>query len=149
MDNREPRPPRSVPPRNTLQSPPGYSGQGDYDQRPPHIPIPNNGRGNVSFQNNERGDRSAPLDDSRQRNHSVYRELPPTPSDLSNAEAGSETFESKMARKKSLVSPEREKIDPNHRQFHYRAHAAQLEDEGYSRVGVLPSSEFHRSIGRE
>ena len=49
---------------------------------------------------------------------------------------------SRVARKKSLVRPDREKIDPGHRQWHYRSHVAQLEEEGNTRVGVLPSSEL-------
>lgn len=46
----------------------------------------------------------------------------------------------RVARKKSLVRPDREKIDPGHRQWHYRTHVAQLEEEGSGRVGVMPSS---------
>ncbi|KAJ3504799.1 hypothetical protein NLJ89_g7748 [Agrocybe chaxingu] len=47
---------------------------------------------------------------------------------------------SRVSRKKSLVRPDREKIDPGHRQWHYRSHVAQLEEEGNTRVGVMPSS---------
>ncbi|KDQ15672.1 glycosyltransferase family 2 protein [Botryobasidium botryosum FD-172 SS1] len=46
--------------------------------------------------------------------------------------------DSNVRRKKSLVRPERERIDPNHRQFHYRTQAVQMEAEG--RMGVLPST---------
>lgn len=48
---------------------------------------------------------------------------------------------SRVARKKSLVRPDREKIEPGHRQWHYRSHVAQMEEEGHGRVGVMPSSE--------
>jgi hypothetical protein len=41
---------------------------------------------------------------------------------------------SDMRRKKSLVRPDREKIEPGHRQWHYRSHVA---DSG--RVDVMPS----------
>jgi chitin synthase len=46
-----------------------------------------------------------------------------------------------FTRKKSLIRPDREKIEPGHRQWHYRNHAAGLdeEDEG-ARVGVIPST---------
>ncbi|KAF9236857.1 glycosyltransferase family 2 protein [Melanogaster broomeanus] len=44
----------------------------------------------------------------------------------------------KIARKKSLVRPDREKIEPGHRQWHYRTHAAEMADE--ARVGVQPST---------
>lgn len=42
---------------------------------------------------------------------------------------------SDVNRKKSLVRPERERIDPNHRLWHYREHAGQQAD-------VMPSSEL-------
>jgi chitin synthase len=48
----------------------------------------------------------------------------------------------RVGRQKSLVRPEREKIDPGHRQWHYRNHVAQLEEEGQGRIGVLPSSAY-------
>ncbi|KAI0756168.1 chitin synthase-domain-containing protein [Daedaleopsis nitida] len=43
----------------------------------------------------------------------------------------------RVGRKKSLVRPDREKIDPGHRQWHYRNHAAQMVNEG---GGALPST---------
>ncbi|KAG6917390.1 hypothetical protein DXG01_002769 [Tephrocybe rancida] len=100
--------------------------------------LPNDGsRGNVSFQNQERGDRQGPLDQQRQRTMgSAYQShLSPT-TDAENADY----FDpSRVARKKSLVRPDREKIEPGHRQWHYRTHVAQSEDEG-QRLGVMPSS---------
>ena len=61
---------------------------------------------------------------------SAYRDgpLPPTPSDLARAEEGS-NFETCVGREKSLVNPGREKSEPGHRLWHYRSHAAQLEEE--------------------
>lgn len=53
---------------------------------------------------------------------------------------GAEYDPSKVYRKKSLVRPDREKIDPHHRQFHYRNHVAQMEEEHGGRIGVMPSS---------
>ncbi|TDL20946.1 glycosyltransferase family 2 protein [Rickenella mellea] len=137
MDRRDQRPPRSVPPRGATAPQIQYPDQ-HYEQQQQQRPsIQQNSassRGNVSFQSTERGDRTAPLDKtfSYQQNP-----LPPTPSDVSFAEEG---FEAKVARKKSLVRPDREKIEPGHRQWYYRNHAAQLEDEGTGRVGLLPSS---------
>lgn len=97
----------------------------------PHDPS----RGLVSFQNTERGDRRGPLDQQRQRNMgSAYQ-------NQLNIDPESPDFDaSKVGRKKSLVKPDREKIDPNHRQWHYRSHVAQAEQEGNARVGVMPSS---------
>ncbi|EJC98606.1 glycosyltransferase family 2 protein [Fomitiporia mediterranea MF3/22] len=144
MDRRDQRPPRSAPPRgntaNPTSNPPAY--HDDPHNRPPLNPTPA-GRGNVSFQNTELGDRHGQVDDSRQRYFSAYRDsaLPPTPDDLAlESGAGSGFDPSRVARKKSLVRPDREKIEPGHRLWHYRTHAAQLEDEGAGRLGLLPSS---------
>ena len=51
-----------------------------------------------------------------------------------------ESGRSGMARKKSLVRPERERIDPNHRQWYYRNHAAQMDQNRNSNVVYMPSS---------
>ncbi|KAJ7723021.1 hypothetical protein B0H14DRAFT_3623512, partial [Mycena olivaceomarginata] len=49
----------------------------------------------------------------------------------------------RVMRKKSLVRPDREKIEPGHRQWHYRSTVANLEEEGPGRaMGVMPSSGF-------
>lgn len=45
-----------------------------------------------------------------------------------------------VQRKKSLVRPERERMDPNHRQWYYRNHAAQSSN---SHVSYMPSSTGH------
>ncbi|KAJ7820205.1 glycosyltransferase family 2 protein [Mycena leptocephala] len=76
--------------------------------------LPNDGsRGNVSFRNTEQGERSAPL-----------------------GTRAALDVESGMYRKKSLVKPDREKIEPGHRQWHYRNQVAQMEQEGR----VMPST---------
>lgn len=103
--------------------------------RPPPQPV-SSGHPNVSFQTSERGDRNEPLDHpSRLRTvPSAYTNILPTTPD---AEGGYELGDGAMVgRKKSLVKPDREKIEPGHRQWHYRNHAARLEEDG-----VIPSSE--------
>ncbi|KAL4401855.1 Chitin synthase, class 3 [Malassezia pachydermatis] len=55
-------------------------------------------------------------------------------------EAGSATG---VQRKKSMVRPERERMDPNHRQWHYRNHAAQMDNTHGSNVAYMPSSTGH------
>ncbi|WFD42437.1 chitin synthase [Malassezia psittaci] len=51
---------------------------------------------------------------------------------------------SQFRRKKSLVRPERERIDPSHRQWYYRNHAAQMDmNNGRSNVGYMPSATGH------
>ncbi|KAM6498841.1 glycosyltransferase family 2 protein [Amanita muscaria] len=132
------RPPRSVRPGRLSQhqtqsrpSAPSYPEQ----QRPG---LQSQGsRANVAFQNTERGDRQETLDAQRQRNMpSPYQnQLSPT-FDPENTEYFDST---KVGRKKSLVRPDRERIEPGHRQWHYRAHAAQAL-EGNERVDLLPST---------
>lgn len=130
------RPPRAVRPHSLQQSPrspaPAYA-----DPSRPSLVSPDS-RTNVSFQNIERGDRNSQLDAPRQRNMpSAYQAHLPYAGDLESPELSDV---SKVGRKKSLVRPDREKIDPGHRQWHYRSHVAQLEQEGNARVGVMPSS---------
>lgn len=138
MDHRggEQRPPRSARPTSHSRSPaPPYP-----DPSPPLRPPiqPSESKAGVSFQTIEQGDRQAALDSNRARHlQSAYL---PT---LNNADPEtSEQFDaSRVGRKKSLVRPDREKIDPSHRQWHYRSHVAQMEQDGHATVGVMPSSE--------
>lgn len=141
MDYREQhqhRPPRSAPPRNAAASPASISTYSDSPVRPSFSPTgqyPQQQRGNVSFQ--------VPEQSARRYHGSAYDrqgELPPTPDELAQAEVVGDSFETRVGRKKSLVRPDREKIEPGHRQWYYRNHAAQLEDEGKGRVGLMPSS---------
>lgn len=119
---RSPAPPYSDPvAQNTPRSPPAHS---DF-------------RTNVSFQSTERGDRNSTLDAQRQRTlPSAYQ---PHLSYAGDPENSDYVDPSRVGRKKSLVRPDREKIEPGHRQWHYRSHVAQLEQEGNTRVGVMPS----------
>ncbi|PCH34443.1 glycosyltransferase family 2 protein [Wolfiporia cocos MD-104 SS10] len=125
MDRRGQRPPRSARPP---QSPPSDR---DYQssRSPPPRPVDHT-RG-ISFQDNESGDRRNPVDNYRQRNYTAYQNKPlPSPgSELDPAfvEAGAGAG---VGRKKSLVRPDREKVEPGHRLYHYRNHAAQMEDVG-------------------
>ncbi|KAI0701286.1 chitin synthase-domain-containing protein [Cerioporus squamosus] len=148
MDYRGQRPPRSVrppgqdqPPQPPTQSPPpSYPAYPAYSQypdqpatsyRPPYPGAHGEQQRGISFQNTEAGDRHAPLDQNRQRQYSAYQSSPP-PMDV---EAG--YADGRVLRKKSLVRPDREKIDPHHRQWHYRNHAAQMLNEGGE---ALPST---------
>ncbi|KAH6911179.1 chitin synthase [Coprinopsis sp. MPI-PUGE-AT-0042] len=104
--------------------------QQQQPQQPQYAGRPSQPSHGVSFQQVELGDRHAPVDQPRtQRLPSAY-----THDDLEGADQDG----SKVFRKKSLVRPDREKIDPHHRQFHYRNHVAQLEQEG-NNIGVQPS----------
>lgn len=94
--------------------------------------------GSVSFQPTERGDRASPIHTRYPQVIGKDQPLPPTPQDLMQ-DADEETaggFGARVSRKKSLVKPDREKIEPGHRQWYYRNHAAQMENEGR----VMPSS---------
>jgi chitin synthase len=115
MDHRPPRPAR----------PTSYEQTSPYATRPPPQPVDTTGKSNISFGDTERGDRHLPLDPSRPR----------TSKDTEHADIQDS---SRVGRKKSLVKPDREKIEPGHRQWHYRNHVA----EGAGRVGVMPSSPF-------
>lgn len=134
MDYRGQRPPRSARPPQA-QGPPSYPIDPPFT--PPYQSPPENARG-ISFQNVERGDRQGPLD--HPRHYSAYQPQSPTQLDPSYAEAGGYA-DGRVGRKKSLVRPDREKIDPSHRQFHYRTHAAHLQDGGDGTF--QPSSVFY------
>jgi hypothetical protein len=129
MASADRRPPRSQPPANV------HTGQPQpLDPNPPHSPRPRPAAA-VSFQKTERGERNAPLSPPPGRTR-YNQELPPTP-----ATADPREFDGgRVGRKKSLVRPDREKIEPGHRQWHYRNQAARLENEG-GRVTLMPSSQ--------
>lgn len=152
MDYRGQRPPRSArppgqdqPPQPPTQSPPpSYPAYPAYSQypdqpasattyRPPYPGALGEQPRGISFQNTEVGDRHYPLDQHRQRHYSAYQTSPP-PMDVESGYG-----DGRVLRKKSLVRPDREKIDPHHRQWHYRNHAAQMLDEGGE---ALPSSAY-------
>lgn len=123
---------QSIPPPQPTSPPPGaYYGQ------PPLSP--RSAQPNITFQNTERGDRRGTLDGTRQRTMpSAYQNQfsPPHP----DAETGEFLEHGMVGRKKSLVRPDREKIEPGHRQWHYRTHVEQMADD--TRVGVQPSSRW-------
>ncbi|KAJ7674350.1 chitin synthase-domain-containing protein [Mycena rosella] len=129
MDYRGDRPPRQTRPRPSSQSP----GPTAFDRPQPFLP--NDGsRGNVSFRNTEQGDRTAPLDTPRSGRGNTFQSAYQQAGDPETADP------ERVLRKKSLVRPDREKIEPGHRQWHYRSTVANLEEEGRGRVGVQPST---------
>ncbi|THU86005.1 hypothetical protein K435DRAFT_373679 [Dendrothele bispora CBS 962.96] len=137
---RERRPPRASrpgQPQPTPQSNPQSSAYDSYanaPNRPPFSPTSPGAGHSVSFQNTERGDRQGAVDQQRQRSTFQNNTLGYD----QDAEYGMDP--ARVGRKKSLVRPDREKIEPGHRQWHYRTHAAQLEEEGSGRVAVMPSA---------
>uniref|UniRef100_V5EKX4 chitin synthase n=2 Tax=Kalmanozyma brasiliensis (strain GHG001) TaxID=1365824 RepID=V5EKX4_KALBG len=60
-------------------------------------------------------------------------------------ESGFSAQNANFRRKKSLVRPDRERMDPNHRQWYYRNHAAHMDVMAASggRVGYMPSTTGH------
>jgi len=142
MDNRgDQRPPRSARPLSHSRSPaPPYPDQSPTALSP--FPHSESSKAGVSFKNVEQGDRQGALDSYKHpRMPSAY-----APQLSATDPEHSDQFDpSRVGRKKSLVRPDREKIDPGHRQWHYRSHVAQLEEEGHSRVGVMPSSKSSSS----
>ncbi|KAG1747641.1 glycosyltransferase family 2 protein [Suillus lakei] len=156
MDYRDQRPPRSAyhqqyhpsPPQSPVYPEQQYSGYSHpsspsptsaYSQRPAFNQFQEGRSPNISFQNIERGDRQSALDQQRQRTlPSAYQNQ--LPSTLVDSEGADYIDPARVGRKKSLVRPDREKIEPGHRQWHYRTHATQMQNEGTGRVGVQPST---------
>lgn len=129
------RPPRAQPPRGNSDNshPPTTTPR---SQRPPVQPsYGQSNSGNVKFQEPERALRQQV--DARQPFYS-RNELPPTPGELGAGEEGGFS-EANVRRKKSLVRPDREKIEPGHRQYHYYNHASQLEADG-ANLAIAPSN---------
>lgn len=151
MDPRDKRPPRSARPPSTQQqqrqdeqlpSFPDQSQPYPFASRPSLAPLPFDGSrdrgGNVSFQHTPpaRPERQRTMPSPYQNNHLAGPGYDAEANDFDAARVG---------RKKSLVRPDREKIEPGHRQWHYRSAIAQAEEEGAGRMGVIPSSAFNSS----
>ena len=138
MNKRDQRPPRAARPASVQPPTAPYPARQSVHSRPQsqYQPPPEAQRG-VSFQDSDRaGRQSRQIDPQRQRTlPSPYRNSP-----QADAESGSLIDQSKVLRKKSLVRPDREKIEPGHRQWYYRSHVAELENSGSGKVGVRPSS---------
>ncbi|EIW87179.1 glycosyltransferase family 2 protein [Coniophora puteana RWD-64-598 SS2] len=150
MDYNDQRPPRSARP---LMSPQQFQDQQNYGyaQMNPQMAYPARQptmspdsaarqQHNISFQDTERGERTEHVNSQRQRTMPSAYSNPRSPT-WADAEAGGYIEDgANVGRKKSLVRPDRERIEPGHRQWHYRSHAAQMEEEGTGRVGVAPST---------
>ena len=114
------RPPRAQRPQSHQQL---HVPSSPYSPSEQHQAIPQTG---ISFQEYETGDRAGPLPPgSRQRRYSAAIEDP-------------QSVGARVNRKRSLVRPERERIEPGHRQYHYRNMASQLDE--HSTRNVMPSS---------
>lgn len=142
---RKQRDPRQRAPTTDNYAMPQTSSRPQRSTMPQSTPI---GQPNVSFQEPERTWRSPPPTNHNQRppldytysKDSSMGQLTP-----GEAEAGfaNPFSDSEFRRKKSLIRPDREKIDPGHRQWHYRQHATQMEEDQY----VDPSAARGMAIG--
>ncbi|KAG9036669.1 Chitin synthase, class 3 [Tulasnella sp. JGI-2019a] len=141
MDN---RPPRAQPPRNPAT---GYNAPPAY--HPQHLQKRDTSA--VKFSEPDQGDAGAysPINErlspskqyTAQPLFNSYNTVGGSAQGNEHGEHdGSYSAAADMRRKKSLVRPDRERIDPGHRQWFYRNHAAQMENEGAGRVGVQPST---------
>ena len=120
------RPPRAQRPQSHQQL---HVPSSPYSPSEQHQAIPQTG---ISFQEYETGDRAGPLPPgSRQRRYSAAIEDP-------------QSVGARVNRKRSLVRPERERIEPGHRQYHYRNMASQLDE--HSTRNIMPSSMHPFSI---
>lgn len=98
-----------------------------YDEeQPPPRPPAKSGLSKTSFQTNTSG--GVPLVDS------VQYESGYVDAGSSNPQGFSSSNGADVRRKKSMVRPERERMDPGHRLWHYREHAAD------DAMDVMPSS---------
>lgn len=137
------RPPRAQPPRFSSQAPPATSSNTQDFPRPP--PVPYKTSAAVSFSEPDRlptsptGEVAHGSKYGSQPGHDQYNALSYDGGESPNVGGFDEA---NVRRKKSLVRPDRERIDPNHRQWYYRNHAAQMENEHAGRVGVIPSSAY-------
>ena len=140
MDHPDQRPPRAARPPSTQprqdQQLPAFPEQTQHTNSPSRPPIQSQYGGNVSFQNPVRPERQRTMPSPYQNQH-LAPAYDPEQGDFDPARVG---------RKKSLVRPDREKIEPGHRQWHYRSHVAQAEDDGMGRVGVMASSTLYASV---
>ncbi|SPC62340.1 probable chitin synthase 5 (csh5) [Ustilago sp. UG-2017b] len=162
QQQRQYQPPRSQqpffsPPAATAMSPPpsnmgpGGSCQAYLNQpsQPPQRPA------GISFQEPQRipAQRSAPSRESVKSYGDDKRNLldPNSSSTALNQlnaldpESGFSAQNANFRRKKSLVRPDRERMDPNHRQWYYRNHAAHMDVMAANggRVGYMPSTTGH------
>src|SRR5438445_638728 len=95
-------------------------------QRPTGRSTPQtHGAANIAFRGSELGDRRDPLGFREPMRSAYQNSLPSPPHDIENDDANV----GRIARKKSLVRPDREKIEPGHRLWHYRTHAAGTQGE--------------------
>ena len=93
---------------------------------------------NGSFHNTENGRHYSQLDVPRQCNlPSICQAHLPYACDLEIPELSNV---SEVGREKSLARLDPDNIVPGHRQWSYRSHVAQVEQEGNAGVGVMPSS---------
>ncbi|TFL06551.1 chitin synthase [Pterulicium gracile] len=136
MAYRDQRPPRPARPSFVPQSQASSPSPSNHPSSPAPLLSPDGARG-VQFQQTETGDRHRSTDHQRQPRSlpAAYQHNNPDPESADYFDSG------RVGRKKSLVRPDREKIDPNHRQWHYRTHVAQqMEEDGSQRMGVQPST---------
>ncbi|TKY85684.1 hypothetical protein EX895_005224 [Sporisorium graminicola] len=133
----------SPPPHNMAYANNSLGSQGN--QRPPGI----------SFQEPQRipAQRSGPSresvksygDDKRSINDPNSSSTALNQINSLDPENGFSAQNANFRRKKSLVRPDRERMDPNHRQWYYRNHAAHMDVMAASggRVGYMPSTTGH------
>ncbi|CBQ72947.1 probable Csh5-chitin synthase 5 [Sporisorium reilianum SRZ2] len=135
------------PPLNNINSLayPNNTGPQPNQQRPPGI----------SFQEPQRmpAQRSGPsrdsvksyADDKRSINDANSSSTALNQINSLDPESGFSAQNASFRRKKSLVRPDRERMDPNHRQWYYRNHAAHMDVMAASggRVGYMPSTTGH------
>lgn len=93
-------------------------------QEPPRFPMQRNGDSADSIKKDPRlGERKS----SASSGISAIPELDRSTNNLLDTEGGFSGANPNFRRKKSLVRPDRERMDPSHRQWYYRNHAANMD----------------------
>ena len=124
------RPPRSARPGQHSSQPAPGARDAHPARSPPAVLDPS--KHAVSFQ--QASDR-----------HSAHRPNPAYHPQMHDVDVEQDPQDpSRVGRKKSLVRPDRERVEPGHRQWHYRSHATGLEEQNHPRVAVQASSAYFR-----
>ncbi|KAG8925177.1 Chitin synthase, class 3 [Tulasnella sp. 417] len=138
------RPPRATPPSRFSNSQPPQSSRPNARRDPSSAltfqePADRNGGGGYAGQGLQSPAGDGKYGDPTSTQYDSYNSLSyqSHADDVGHLESAGGLNPADVKRKKSLVRPDRERIDPNHRQYYYRNHAVQMQNDA---MGVMPSA---------
>lgn len=147
------RPPRAAPPSRFSNTQPNQSSRPSAKRDPSSAvtfqdQVDRNGGGGYAGQGLQSPAGDGKYGDPTSTQYDSYNSLSyqSHADDVGHLESAGGLNPADVRRKKSLVRPDRERIDPNHRQYYYRNHAVQMENDA---MGVMPSGgfSFHPGLG--